>query len=736
MGDKNRVKLTIKGLKKQWIQQHDQSDCGVACMASVIRYFGGEASLEKLREESGTTKTGTTLLGLFQAAPKFGLIAEPYEADIPNLKKQTNPCILHIIKEKHLQHYVVCYGFDEDAFLISDPAEGVKKWSEEELEPVWESKALLLIKKGDDFVTKDDAKKDKWSWIKNLAEEDIPILGVAVALGLFIAVLGLSTAIFTQKLIDEFLPDEDTVKLFVGLGLLTFLLLARNGLSWIRQLFLIRQSRDFNNRMIQSFYGSLLRLPIPFFHNRKTGDLIARMNDTRRLQSTITYLIGDVIIDVLLVVTATVFIMYYSVSLGLFILLSIPVFFLLTWRYHTSIRDGQKDVMKAHALNESNYVDKIQGIAAIKENNREPFFSNVTKRVYGHFQNTIFDLGNVGIRFSFWADTANVLFIVGMFALGSLMVLNGEILLGALIAVVQMSGQMIPSANRLALTNLQIQEARVAFDRMYEFTSLNPEYSVNGRQEKVQGFQFDSLDIRDLSFRFPGRSQLLKGVSLKVKKGEIVGILGESGCGKTTILQILKRFYDEESGELLVNGSFNLQEIPVPDWRGCLASVPQEIKIFNASLIQNISLGEITKPEEIEKVIQFCKESGLGIFFEAFPQGYATLLGEEGVNISGGQKQLVALARALYQKPQLLLLDEPTSAMDRETEKKVLDLLTNLRNEMAVMMVTHRVQSIKHADRIYILEQGEMKTSGTPTFLLESENLFSNAVMDINLKIN
>lgn len=726
-------KHLLKGVRKSWVQQRDQSDCGVSCIVSVIRYFGGDASLEKLREESGTTKSGTTLLGLFQAAPKFGLIAEPYKADITNLKKQTDPCILHIVKENHLQHYVVCYGFEGDSFFISDPADGVKKWSEEELEAVWKSNALLLLKKGDDFITRKETSREKWKWIQNLADEDIPILGVAAAIGLFIAVLGLSTAVFTQKLIDEFLPDEDTLKLFVGLGLLTFLLLARNGLTWIRQLFLIRQSRDFNNRMIQSFYGSLLRLPIPFFLNRKTGDLIARMNDTRRLQSTITYLIGDVIIDLLLVVTATVFIMYYSVPLGLFILLSIPVFFLLTWKYHTPIREGQSEVMKAHSLNESNYVDTIQGIATIKENNREPFFSNVTKQVYGHFQNKIFDLGNVGIRFSLWADTANVLFIVGILGWGSTMVLNDEILLGALIAVVQMSGQLIPSANRLALTNLQIQEARVAFDRMYEFTSLDSEYNLNGQEDKVQDFEFDSLDIRELSFRFPGRSQLLKKVSLNVKKGELVGILGESGCGKTTILHILKRFYNEEYGELIVNGSNMVQKIPIPNWRGCIASVPQEIKIFNASLIQNISLSDVSDPKEIEKVIGFCNESGLGQFFETFPQGYATLLGEEGVNISGGQKQLVALARALYQNPQLLLLDEPTSAMDRETEQKVLDLLTGLGYEMAIIMVTHRVQSIKHADRIYILENGEIDTFGSPESLLRSENFFSKAIMDISL---
>lgn len=724
----------FKTVQKTRVQQRDQSDCGVACLASVIRYFGGEASLEKLREESGTTQSGTTMLGLFQAAPKFGLAAEAYEADFKSLKKLKNPCLLHIIKENRLQHYVVCYGYENGSFLISDPAEGVKKISQDDLENVWKSKALLLLKKGTDFISRDTIKREKWHGVRHLAEEDVPILGVAVALGLFIAMLGLSVAVFTQKLIDDFLPNEDALKLFVGLGLLTFLLLARNGLSWIRQLLLIRQSRDFNNRMIQSFYTSLLRLPIPFFYNRKTGDLIARMNDTHRLQSTITYLIGDVIIDILLVVTATAFILYYSPWLGFFVLFSLPVFFLLTWTYHTTIHDGQKEVMKAHAQNESNYVDTIQGIAAIKENNRELFFSNLTKEVYGHYQDTIFELGNIGIRFSFWADTANVLFIVGVLGWGAVMVLYEELLLGALIAVVQMSSQMIPSANRLALTNLQIQEARVAFDRMYEFTSLKPEHQQNGQMQKIPEFQFESLEIKNLSFRFSGHSQLLNQVSLNVNKGETVGILGESGCGKTTFLQILKRFYEKESGKIIVNRSIDLEDISVPAWRNYVASVPQEIKIFNTSLIQNIFLFEITSPDEIENIIQFCKESGFAPLFESFPQEYVTMLGEEGVNISGGQKQLVALARALYQKPQLLLLDEPTSAMDRETEQRVLTIINRVKKQTAVIMATHRVQSIRHADRIYILEEGQISESGTPATLMETENLFSKSVMDFVVK--
>jgi ATP-binding cassette subfamily B protein len=498
------------------VRQQDQSDCGVTCLLSVINFFGGKAKLEHLRELSGTSKQGATLLGLYQSANEIGLEAEAYEADLKNLKKQTEPCILHVIKDGRLKHYVVCYGFSEGHFLISDPAEDVKRVKPEKLDEIWQSKALLLLKTTDDFVTVEEQKKDQWKWIKNLIKEDLNILGLALALGIFVSVLSLATAIFSQKLIDEILPNENTIKLFVGLGLLGFLLLAKSGLAYIRQLFLVRQTRDFNNRIINLFYGSLLRLPVPFFFNRKTGDLIARMNDTRRLQETITHLFSNIMIDVLMVLSASILIMSYSLSLGLFVLLSVPIFFLLAWWYNDPILKGQREVMAAHSANESNYVDTIQGIATIKTGNREPFFSALTKRVYGYFQEQIFDLGKVSISFTFWADVISTLFQVGVLGLASMLVLQDQLLVGALVAVFQMTSQLIPSANRLALTNIRLQEARVAFDRMYEFTSLEPEYEVEPKENEEDINYVEELRVSNLSFRFPGRSQLLQNISFSV----------------------------------------------------------------------------------------------------------------------------------------------------------------------------------------------------------------------------
>ncbi len=207
----------------------------------------------------------------------------------------------------------------------------------------------------------------------------------------------------------------------------------------------------------------------------------------------------------------------------------------------------------------------------------------------------------------------------------------------------------------------------------------------------------------------------------------MIALLGESGCGKSTMLQILQKFYSPEEGNISLNGTSVWNSISHVSWRSILGVVPQDIKIFSGTLLDNICMGDVAK--EAEQIMEFCKNYGFAPYFEQFPQTYLTLLGEEGLNLSGGQKQLVALARALYQKPQLLLLDEPTAAMDRNMEQFVLNLLQKLRGEMGIILVTHRPKPAYHTDRIYIIENGEVIAHGTPDELRLTQNLFSESLV-------
>ena len=211
----------------------------------------------------------------------------------------------------------------------------------------------------------------------------------------------------------------------------------------------------------------------------------------------------------------------------------------------------------------------------------------------------------------------------------------------------------------------------------------------------------ESVEIQNLSFRFVGRKPLLKNISLSIEKGKITVLMGEVGCGKSLVIQILQQFQQFESGQILINHSMNLNDISPKSWRNIIGVVPQEVKIFNATLMENIILGDTG--EQGQEAAQFCNNIGIDTFFQQLPQGYFTVVGEEGINLSGGQRQIIALARALYRKPQLLLLDEATSAMDSQTEQFVLSLLDKLKPEMGILMVTHRHSIAQNADKVYNL---------------------------------
>lgn len=712
-----------KRIKRSIVLQHGQSDCGVACLASITKYYRGTYHFDTLRTLSGTTKEGSTMLGLYQAAEQTGFEPQAYEASIEDIKNLSQPIILHVVLHEYLQHYVVCYGYHHDRFIIGDPAKGISFLSAEELNDMWKSHAFLQLTPTGQLVKKEEDRQKQWRWILELGREDLAILSLALFLGLIITVLGFSQAIFSQVLIDRIIPSGDTQQLFLGLGLLGVLLLFNTGLSAVRNLFLLRQSRDFNTRIVGKFFQSLLFLPKPFFDTRKIGDFIARLNDTSRIQGVISHLLSSVLIDVLVLLVSLAFVFYYSALIGWVLLGSIPVFVTLAWFYNPKIARYQKEVMEAYALNESNYVDTIGGIGAIKSAGKESVFQKATLGVYRFFQQRAFAMGKFGVFYSLLSGSISFLVNLSVIGLTAWLVMQERMQLGEMVALMTMAGNVLPSVNTLVGTVISLQEARVAFDRMYEFASQKPEYRK--KEESTPNWCFDSLKAKNVSFRFPGRRLLLSDVSFLVKRGEMIALLGESGAGKSTIMQILQKFYEPASGDLTINNQ-PWNQIPITHWRNTLGVVPQQIKLFNGTLLDNIYLGNSSA--EAQQIIAFCQSMGFSTYFESFPQGYVTLLGEEGVKLSGGQQQLVALARALYRQPQLLLLDEATSAMDRNTEGFVLSLLEKLKSQMGIILITHRIQTARQADQIYILEDGQTTTSGTHFSLMNTDNLYSNSI--------
>ncbi|MDP1843974.1 MAG: peptidase domain-containing ABC transporter [Sediminibacterium sp.] len=712
------------------IQQLDFADCGPVCLLTIIEYYGGTHSLENLRKLSGTNITGTTLLGLYQAAKAIGFDAEGCEGDIEVLDKLESPCILHVMIDNKLQHYVVYYGViqknGEINFIIGDPAKGIVYLRRNDLDTIWQSKTCLTLTPNESFKKATDIGKSKRYWIFELVKSDTPLLLFAAGLGIVIAALGLVMAIFSQRLIDDILPKQNFTKLNIGVALVFLLLLFKEAFSYLRQYFLIRQSKDFNIRIIDFFYSHLLKLPKPFFDTRKIGELTARLNDTSRIQRVISQLAGNVIIDVLIVIVSTIFIFAYSWQVGVSSIIFIPIFFYLIYRNVHKISNGQRSIMNSYAQTESNYISTLQGIEPIKNYNKEELFEHSNAHIYKKLQDNIFSLGKTQMRLSFTANIFATAFLTGLLLFASYQVLNNYLKLGELIALLGMAGSLLPSVSNLALVIIPINEAKVAFERMFEFTGIPPEQLNDSNLFD----SFESLQVQKLAFRFPGRKRLLQNIFFEVNKGEIIALMGENGSGKSTLTQIIQQNYNAESGSICINTQHELKDISITKWRKCISVVPQQIHIFNGTVIENIAFDDAAK--DLQKVVDFLIEYGFNEFIESLPQSLMTIVGEEGINLSGGQKQMIALARALYHKPQLLILDEATASMDRESEQFVLNLLTELKKSMGIIFITHRLHVLKSfCDRIYILENGETVVSGNHDALLLSNNLYSQYWNDL-----
>ena len=441
--------MNQKLLTKTHVLQHDQSDCGVACLLSLIKYYNGDSSLEKLRELSGTTKQGTTLLGLYQAANQLGFDANGCEADLQAVIDHPTPLILHVVIEERLQHYVVCYGFENNKFIIGDPGKGLTTYTKEELTNIWKSKTCLTLTPNKKFIKATETKQSKKQWFLNLLKEDSQLLGISVVIGVGVALLGMAMAIFSQKLIDDILPSQNTQKLVTGIGLLAFLLLIRVLFSVLREFLLIKQSKDFNNRIIAEFYGSLLHLPKPFFDTRKIGELVARLNDTNRIQRVIKMIANNFVIDILIVLISFGYLFTYSWQTGLIAILSLPIYFVLIYRFNKRIIIAQKEVMQGYALSESNYITTMQGISEIKNFNKQPIFEKLNELIYGYFQDKVFDLSKINIRLSLLSGILSVVFLISILSYTSYSVYQNTMTLGELMAVLGIAGSLLPSITNL-----------------------------------------------------------------------------------------------------------------------------------------------------------------------------------------------------------------------------------------------------------------------------------------------
>ncbi|WP_115621103.1 peptidase domain-containing ABC transporter [Chryseobacterium indoltheticum] len=690
----------MKKIRKTFSLQKDQTDCGVGCLQSLVRYYRGDVSLEVLRGKSGTSKTGTTLLGLYQCAKEIGFDADGCEADIDALIEHNQPVILHVILENKYEHYVVCYYRDSNKnnqFLIGDPAKGLEYWSKEKLQELWVSKTCLTLQPNEEFKISGKIASEKREWLHKLIKEDQESIYTVIVLGAVTTFLGMAMSIFSQKLIDDILPQKKISILFLSIGFFSFLLFARVVLQALRDFYIIRQTKEFNQRINKSFFNSLLYLPKLFFDTRKIGDFVSRLNDTQRIQNVIKYLITNTVVDILGVLISIGFLFFYYWKLAIICLIVSPIIFYIIFRFNKKIILSQREVMQAYSINEANYIDSIRGIDVVKGFGKQDLFLKKNLSIFGNFQSKIFELGKVNVKITLYSGLALVVFLVTILSFSSYNVLNSQIKIGEMMAIIGISSSLLTSITNLALVSIPIQEAKVAFDRMFEYSSIT--------KEKLDGLEINNIqkiEIKQLDFRFNGRSKLLENISLKLEKGKVICLLGESGGGKTTFTEVLQKNYIQESGEVIINDTISLKDISTANWRNLISIVPQNIQLFNTTFLENIILDENLDNQKLNDVINL----GFQQFVSSLPQNLMNIVGEEGVNLSGGQKQLLGWMRALYHNPQFLILDEPTSSLDKDNRNFIYQLISKLKNDKIIFIISHNLESLDEiADEVLCLKE-------------------------------
>ncbi len=708
-------------IKKVSVFQHDTSDCGAACMVSAIGYFGGQTSGETIRKLSGTTSYGTTMLGLLQAAQKCGLDATGYEAGVNDIVGYDGVLILHVKPGPQLEHYVVCFGQEKGKFIIWDPSRGLENLSEDELDRLWDSKKCLGLRPNGAFKYKKLQKEQVLSWLKQIIHPDRSLLAASLAVGMIVSVLGLVMAVFTQKLIDTILPAKNINLLVISVVLVFILLTARILLNAVRQQVLVFQGKTFNIRVIDNFFGALMYLPQSFFDTRKTGDFVGRLNDTMRIQRVIAEFVSVYIIDLLVLLISVTALFFYCEVSAFITIITIPILFLLVYRWHKRIISAQHDVMAGYALSESNFIDSIQGISDLRSLGWQESFTGRNKKIYSDFQEKAYSLGRIKISLGILTGIAGTFYLASILLYISMQVLSTRMSEGELLAVLTISSSVVPSILNLSLIAIPVSEARVAVERMFEFSLTEPEGEEISGVTHLTGIK--EISLEKVSFRYPGRPLLIKNIELSVNKGSITSLVGESGCGKSTLAGIMMRYFEPEEGSLSINGVNDARSIAHGEWRSAVGIVPQEIHIFNGTILQNLT-SDLSEGG-IKELAAAITTLGLDKFIDAFPAGIMTRVGEDGINLSGGQRQLIGFIRALIRKPEILIIDEGTSNMDRSTETTIANLLVRLKKDMGILLISHRINLIRElSDRIYVMENSIITAQGTHSGLMKYDNLY------------
>lgn len=714
-----------KGIK---IKQHDITDCGAACLASISAFYGLHLPIAKIRQMASTDRKGTNVLGLVEAAGELGFEVKAVKSkkadgsnNIEPLQQIPTPAIAHIIKGGKLLHYEVIYDVKKEKIQIMDPGTGELKWQPlKEFNNEWTGILVLLMPK-DDFqkIDKTVSMLKRFTFLLRPHRKAVieSIFGAIIY-----TLLGLATSVYVGKIVDYVIPNGNGNLLNLLSVLMLVILVLSFFIDAVKTVYMLRTGIKIDTRLILGYYKHLLRLPQSFFDSMRSGEIISRVNDAVKIRSFINETLVGLMVNIFTVIFAFALMFTYYWKLAVIMLLIIPLYFTLYMLYNRVNRVILRKGMEQAAELNAQLVESINTAGTVKRFGLEEYEDIKTENRFVSYIKTVYKSSINALWANLGSSAISRIFTIILLWAGTYFVLDNIITSGELMSFYSLTSYFIGPIASLIGINRVYQDAKIAASRLFEIMDLDME-EVDGKI-RFSKEQVGDISFEHVVFRYGTRTEVFRDFSVTFKKGQINALVGESGSGKTTLAALLQNLYPLQSGHVRIGG-VDVRHIDNADLRSMVCVVPQRIDLFDGSILENITLDDYVPDNS--RVLQLCKEVGLLEFIEGLPMGFNTNIGENGVQLSGGQRQRLAIIRALYRNPEVLVLDEATSALDSESEKCIKLIVSNLRSQgKTVLLIAHRLGTVMNADEIFVLKEGALVEQGTHQQLIEMNREYAN----------
>ncbi len=723
-------------------KQLNAMDCGATCLRMIAKNYGRHYNPDTLRQLTGFNKTGTSLLGISETAEKIGFRTRGVKIAFEQLYEAPLPIILHWDQN----HFVVLVKLAKKEVKIADPAKGILSYSLSEFLKHWgvarneegiETGIALLLEPTPVFYELGSEKENKLSWrlilqyFKTAKWQLVQVFAALVTISIFSLVF----PFLTQSIVDIGINTQNLQYIAIVLIAQLMLTFSQTLVGFIQSRLLLRVSNILNIQILSDFWIKLTQLPVSYFDKHHTGDTLQRISDHRTIQTFLTSTALTSLFSVFNFVVYAIVLVIYSVQLFFVFCVGSILYFLWVQIFLRIRRKINYETFYLSARENNITLQLIQGMQEIRLNNAE----KQKRWEWENIQANVFKLGFKNLNYS-QVQSAGATFISQLQGLAisflvAKLVIDGQLTLGAMLAVQYIVGQLSGPIQQWVGFVQSFQDAKISMERLNEIHQLENEEKIEKSYiSQLPGIK--SIFLKDFTFTYPGAGNepVLEDINLMIPENKVTAIVGASGSGKTTLIKVLLKVYEQYGGEIRigtptpeqVKDGLKFEFISHPYWRSICGAVLQDGYIFNDTIARNIAVGE--ESIDYNKLSQSCRIANIHSFIEGLPNGYYTKLGAEGTGVSQGQKQRILIARAIYKEPEYLFFDEATNALDANNEKEIVENLETFFKGKTVVVVAHRLSTVKNADTIIVLDKGRITEQGSHAELTQLKGKYFELV--------